>query len=75
MIMELHHFNLYCMHHQWPLFIEHLATETTDGDVHFHQDSDTDAAARKFKDSLSTCGLKQHINELTHQKGHTLDVV
>ena len=28
-----------------------------------------------FKDSLSTCGLKQHVNEPTHTKGHTLDVV
>ena len=29
----------------------------------------------RFKDSLSACGLRQHMNEPTYQKGQTLDVV
>ena len=58
---------------QWPLFIEHLTIEAIDiyivGDVNFHLDFDTNIYkdARKFKGSLSNCGLKQHI--------HCLDVL
>ena len=60
---------------QWPLFIEHLATEMIDiyivGDMNFYLDSDTNTYVHKFKDLLSTCDLKQHINELTHRKPWT----
>ena len=56
-----------------------MATDLTDsiivGDVNFHLDSDSNTDACRFKDSLSTCGLRQHVNEPTHQKSHTLDVV
>ena len=45
------------------------------GDVKFHLDVDSNLDARKFKDSLATCGYVQHVNEPTHQKGHTLNVV
>ena len=51
---------------EWSSFIEHVATECADsiivGDVKFHLDSDTNTDAHRFKDSLSTCGLKQHVN-------------
>ena len=64
---------------EWSSFIEHVAVECADsiivGDVNFHLDSDTNTDAHRFKDSLSTCGLKQHVNEPTHIKGHTLDVL
>ena len=64
---------------EWSSFIEHVAVECADSiivvDVKFHLDSDTNTDAHRFKDSLSTCGLKQHVNEPTHIKGHTLDVV
>ena len=45
------------------------------GDVNFHIDVDSNLDAGKFKDSLATCGYVQHVNEPTHQRGHTLDVV
>ena len=64
---------------EWSSFIEHVAVECADsiivGDVNFHLDSDTNTDAHRFKDSLSTCGLKQHVNEPTHIKGQTLDLV
>ena len=56
-----------------------MATDHTDsiivGDVNFHLDSDSNTDACWFKDSLSACGLRQHVNEPTHQKSHILDVV
>ena len=64
---------------EWSSFIEHVAVECADsiivGDLNVHLDSDTNADAHRFKDSLFTCGLKQRFNEPTHIKGHTLDVV
>ena len=56
-----------------------MATDHTDsiivGDVTFHLDSDSNTDAHRFKDSLSTCGLRQHVIEPTHQNCHTLDSV
>ena len=64
---------------EWTCFIEHLSIDHNNiiivGDVNFHLDVDSNHDARKFKDSLATCGFVQHVNEPTHQKGHTLDVV
>ena len=44
-------------------------------DVNFHLDVDSNIDAHKFNDSLATCGLVKHVNDPTHQKGHTLDVL
>ena len=64
---------------EWTSFIEHLSIDHNNiiivGDVNFHLDVNSNLDARKFNDSLATCGLVQHVNEPTHQKGHTLDVV
>ena len=64
---------------EWTSFIEHLSIDHNNiiivGDVNFHLDVNSNNDARKFNDSLATCGLVQHVNEPTHQKGHTLDVV
>ena len=64
---------------EWSSLIEHVAVECADstivGEVNIHIDSDTNADAHRFKDSLSTCGLKKHVNDSTHIKYHTLDAV
>ena len=52
---------------KWTSFVEHMATDHTDsitvGDVNFHLDSDSNTDTRRFKYSLSICGLRQHVNE------------
>ena len=64
---------------EWISFVEPMTTNHTDsiivGDVNFHLDSDSNTDACRFKDSLSTCGLRQYVIGPTHQKGHTLNVV
>ena len=64
---------------EWTSFIEHLSIDHNNiiivGDVNFHLDVNSNLDAHKFNDLLATCGLVQHVNEPTHQKGHTLDVV
>ena len=57
---------------EWSSFVEYVAVECADimlvGDVNFHLDSGTNTDASRFKDSLSSCGLKQHVNEPTQKK-------
>ena len=57
---------------EWLSFVEHVAVECAvsiiGGDVNFHLDSDSNTDAHRFKDSLSTCGLKQHVNQPTQKK-------
>ena len=45
------------------------------GDINIHLDDATSCKTRIFIDSLSDCGLQQHVMQPTHYKGHTLDVV
>ena len=44
------------------------------GDVNIHVETE-DLYARRFHELLNLHDIKQHVNELTHSKGHTLDVV
>ena len=64
---------------EWTSFFEHLSMDHNNiiivGNVNFHLDVNSNIDARKFNDSLATRGLVQHVDEPTHQKGHTLDVV
>jgi hypothetical protein len=45
------------------------------GDLNFHIDSPSDKDAKRFLKILDSLGMTQHVNEPTHQQGHTLDVV
>ena len=45
------------------------------GDMNFHLDDSSDRDAIAFLDLLDSCGLCQHVREVTHKDGHTLDVV
>lgn len=45
------------------------------GDVNIHLDNPTKKYTQLFNESLSGCGLQQHIHEPTHVAGHTLDVL
>ena len=45
------------------------------GDFNIHVDNATDNAACHFLHQLSSCGLVQHVDEATHEKGHTLDLI
>lgn len=64
---------------QWSLFLSDYATHDKEvlivGDLNFHVDADDDTDAQHFMDTISTCGLQQHVHESTHVMGHTLDVV
>ena len=59
--------------------LESIATRNSQllilGDFNIHLDSLADQNAIKFKETLCHFGLLQHINEPTHIKGHTLDLV
>ncbi len=44
------------------------------GDVNIHMETE-DASAKQMKELLDLYDLKQHVEEPTHVKGHTLDIV
>ena len=60
-------------------YIDSLATSTgrllVVGDFNVHFDKTNDQNTRMFRDAIDSLNLNQHINEPTHQKGHTLDLV
>ncbi len=45
------------------------------GDYNFHMNKPDNNKAQKFKEILDTFELIQHINESTHNKGNTLDLI
>src|SRR5260221_3007631 len=45
------------------------------GDFNVHVERDSDPAAAKFKDILSSFGLQQHVSTSTHEHGGTLDLL
>ena len=45
------------------------------GDFNFHIDDPSDSESNKFKELLLEFGLKQHVNVVTHNAGHTLDLI
>ena len=45
------------------------------GDFNVHVDDAEDREAVQFLEVLESCGLKQHVWEPTHVRGHTLDLV
>jgi exonuclease III len=45
------------------------------GDFNFHVDDGSNHDALLFTNLLESLGLDQHVDEETHQKGHTLDLV
>ena len=45
------------------------------GDFNIHVDNNNDAETNQFLDLLDAFGLKQHVSDLTHVRGHTLDLV
>ena len=45
------------------------------GDFNFHVEDASNADTTKFKDLLFSLSLKQHIQDVTHDKGHVLDLV
>ena len=59
-------------------YLEHLIPLTGKllilGDFNFHIDDPFDAHATRFINLMSSFGLKQHVSEATHKKGHILDL-
>jgi len=45
------------------------------GDFNIHVDTPEESDARHFLTTLATSGLHQHVTEVTHKKGHVLDLV
>ena len=45
------------------------------GDFNLRWDVSNDSYVRRFKELCSTFGLIQHVNEMTHIKGHVLDLI
>ena len=45
------------------------------GDFNIHIEKSTDEVAQKLRDLVYSFNLEQHINQATHEKGHTLDLV
>ena len=45
------------------------------GDFNLHVDNACDQSAYTFLDLISSFGLKQHVLGVTHDQGHTLDLV
>ncbi len=64
---------------EWSQFMSELTVDSAEliilGDVNIHMDDTSNYNTCKFTESLQTTGLKQHINEPTHYKGHTIDVL
>ena len=47
----------------------------TTGDLNFHLDIVSDPDARHFSETLADRGMTQLVTDVTHNKGHLLDVV
>ncbi len=45
------------------------------GDLNIHLDKPDDHDTKRMQETLSSAGLKQHITDSTHKRGHTLDVI
>ena len=45
------------------------------GDFNWHVDEISDRSARNFLQLLDVAGLQQSVHIITHDKGHTLDLV
>ena len=45
------------------------------GDFNFHYEDTSNGDALKLKELLYSLNLEQHVDEPTHEKGHTLDLV
>ena len=45
------------------------------GDFNVHVERESDPAAAKLKDILSSFGLQQHVSSSTHEHGGTLDLL
>ena len=45
------------------------------GDSNWHVDETSDRSARNFLQFFDAAGLQQSVNTITHDKGHTLDLV
>jgi len=45
------------------------------GDFNVHYDLRNDGNAERFRELLQSFGFVQHVTELTHVRGHTLDLV
>ena len=64
---------------EWPKFLAEFALEDKNtiitGDLNLHLDNQIDRETMRFNDVLQSSGMKQHVNEPTHVRGHTLDVV
>ena len=45
------------------------------GDFNFHFDKTSDAATVNFLSLLEAFNLRQHVNQVTHRAGHTLDLI
>ncbi|XP_072022913.1 uncharacterized protein [Amphiura filiformis] len=61
------------------VFLEELSVIPTEvvlvGDYNIHVDEPHKPETRKFNDILSSNGFRQLITEVTHKKGHTLDLL
>ena len=64
---------------EFPRLLEHLVTAPgallMAGDFNFHIEDECDTAALRFLNLIEAFKLKQHIAELTHKSGHTLDLI
>jgi hypothetical protein len=64
---------------EWPAFLSEYTTFEKDviivGDLNFHLDVPNDNDAKAFTGILDSCGMMQYVNEPTHVRGHTLDVI
>jgi len=64
---------------EWHNYMDQLASDPHEliiaGDVNIHLDNENHPDTRRFTDILTSCNLKQHINDPTHKSGHTLDVL
>ena len=45
------------------------------GDFNFHMEENSDSNAKRFRGLISSSGLTQHVKEVTHDRGHLLDLV
>ena len=45
------------------------------GDFNFHFEDESNVDAKKFKELLFSLNLQQHMKDVTHDKGHVLDLV
>ena len=64
---------------EWVTYLERYAMIQEEiiitGDFNVHIDDEKDTLATQFLDILDAHGLRQHVTEPTHAKGHTLDLL